>query len=61
MTAEPNSREQRLDGLIAAYLEAVDTGQAPDRPELPRRRPEVAVKLEESAAPFRFSRPGGWG
>jgi WD40 repeat protein/tRNA A-37 threonylcarbamoyl transferase component Bud32 len=39
-------REQRVNAAIAAYLEAVDAGQAPDRQEFLRRHPELAADLE---------------
>jgi tRNA A-37 threonylcarbamoyl transferase component Bud32 len=37
--------EDRVDELIAAYLEAVAAGQAPDRAELLARHPELAEEL----------------
>jgi eukaryotic-like serine/threonine-protein kinase len=40
------SRDQRVDAIIAAYLEAVDAGRAPDRQELLARHPELAGELE---------------
>ena len=40
MTGEPSDREQRLDAILAAYLEAADAGHTPDRQEL-LARPEV--------------------
>src|SRR5665213_3615278 len=40
------SRDQRVDALIAAYLEAVDAGRAPDRQKLLARHPELAPDLE---------------
>jgi eukaryotic-like serine/threonine-protein kinase len=40
------SRDQRVDAIIAAYLEAVDAGRAPDRQELLARQPELAGELE---------------
>src|ERR1700693_1116622 len=40
------SRDQRVDALIAAYLEAVDAGRAPDRQELLARHADLAPELE---------------
>jgi eukaryotic-like serine/threonine-protein kinase len=41
----PSEREQRLNDLIAAYLEAVEAGRTPDRDELLRGHPELADEL----------------
>jgi WD40 repeat protein len=49
MTVEPNnlvSRNQLLQSILHAYLQAVDAGQAPDRAELLKRHPELAAELE---------------
>jgi tRNA A-37 threonylcarbamoyl transferase component Bud32/outer membrane protein assembly factor BamB len=40
-----DSGEQRVDRVIAAYLEAEQAGQAPDREELLQRHPELADEL----------------
>ncbi len=39
------SREQQLESILHAYLEAADAGQPPDRDELLRRHPELAGEL----------------
>jgi WD40 repeat protein/tRNA A-37 threonylcarbamoyl transferase component Bud32 len=40
-----NPSSQRVDAIIAAYIEAVEAGQAPDRQELLARHPELAAEL----------------
>jgi WD40 repeat protein len=46
MTDQANEpRSQRVDAILAAYIEAVETGQAPDRAELLARHPELATEL----------------
>ena len=38
-------RDNLLDDIIVAYLEAVEAGHAPDRRELLTRYPELAAEL----------------
>jgi tRNA A-37 threonylcarbamoyl transferase component Bud32 len=45
MSLDP--REQRVDAVIGAYLEAVAAGQPPDRAELLTRHPDLAAELAE--------------
>jgi eukaryotic-like serine/threonine-protein kinase len=45
--ASPTNREARLDEVIAAYLEALENGQAPDRAELLAQHPDLAEDLNE--------------
>jgi hypothetical protein len=42
---EPGSREDRLNAILAAYLDAAAAGQAPDRAELLARHPDLAAEL----------------
>ena len=39
------SETPTLDSVVAAYLQAVDRGESPDRGELLRRHPELAADL----------------
>jgi serine/threonine-protein kinase len=39
-------REQRLQAILHAYLQAVDAGQAPVQENLPRQHPDLAPDLE---------------
>jgi WD40 repeat protein/serine/threonine protein kinase len=45
--AEPHNDagSQRVDALIAAYIEAVEAGRAPDRQDLLARHPDLAAEL----------------
>ncbi len=55
MVDEPSgstNRDQQVNDIIAAYLEAVDTGQAPDRLEWLRQYPEYAAELEAFFADY---------
>jgi serine/threonine protein kinase/Flp pilus assembly protein TadD len=42
-----SSREQRLDEVIAAYVQAVEAGQKPDREELLARHLDLAAELSD--------------
>jgi WD40 repeat protein/tRNA A-37 threonylcarbamoyl transferase component Bud32 len=46
-TPNPFEREARLNDVIAAYLEAVEACQAPDRPEWLARHPDLADDLRK--------------
>jgi hypothetical protein len=42
---DPGSREDRVNAILAAYLDAVAAGQTPDRAELLARHPDLAAEL----------------
>src|SRR4051812_18248280 len=44
--SEP-SREQKLESILHAYLQAADAGEQPDREELLRQHPELVAELGE--------------
>src|SRR5262249_11515076 len=46
---EAHSREQRLQDVLVAYLEAAQRGSAPELAELQARHPEFAGELAEMA------------
>jgi WD40 repeat protein len=64
-----DDREQRLNEVIASYLEDLEAGRRPDRPGLMARHPDLAAELasffanrehlEHLTAPFRGLRPDG--
>jgi WD40 repeat protein/tRNA A-37 threonylcarbamoyl transferase component Bud32 len=59
-TRDPSEGERRLNDLIAAYLEAVEAGQAPDREEWLARHPDLAGELRAFFANHdRLARVGG--
>jgi serine/threonine-protein kinase len=43
--SRPSEHEERLEEVLAAYLEAVDAGQRPDQPEWLARYPDLAADL----------------
>ena len=45
--ADSVEREDRLNAILLAYVEAVESGQRPDREALLRRHPEFAAELTE--------------
>src|SRR2546428_10596267 len=45
--AHASEREQLLDDVLTAYLQAVDAGQSPDRREWLIRYPHLASELDE--------------
>jgi len=44
-SSESSLRDQRVNEIIAAYLEAVDAGRSPDRQEILARHPDMAAEL----------------
>src|SRR6516162_1035002 len=45
-TGDSSGREQRVNEAIAAYVQAVDAGQTPDRGEFLARHADLAAELE---------------
>jgi hypothetical protein len=43
--ADDSARDRQLEAILHTYLQAVDTGQAPDRDALLRGHPELAMEL----------------
>ena len=50
--SQPDSHEQRLDRIIAGYLEDQRLGRAPAREDLLRRHPELAADLQAFFGPL---------
>src|SRR6516164_5951023 len=44
-TDNNDSRDERVNAILAAYLDAAAAGTAPDRAELLARHPELATEL----------------
>src|SRR4051794_7211018 len=44
---QSESREARVDAVLAAYFEAAAAGRAPDRDELLARHPDLAAELAD--------------
>src|SRR5262245_44802261 len=45
-SSQPDSRERRVDRILAGYLEDQRLGRAPARDDLLRRHPELAADLQ---------------
>ncbi|MFI5454722.1 MAG: protein kinase [Isosphaerales bacterium] len=51
-TGQGQSQEQRVNEVMAAYVQAAEAGQAPDRKELVTRHPDLAAELESFLADY---------
>lgn len=47
MTGDQDPHSEQLDQIIAAYLQAVETGNAPSREQLLAEHPELAEPLKD--------------
>jgi 2-oxo-4-hydroxy-4-carboxy--5-ureidoimidazoline (OHCU) decarboxylase len=45
--SDDSAREQQLEAILHAYLQAVDAGEAPDRADLLRQHPKFASEIAD--------------